>query len=461
GGEAGHGGISLVDGLPGWQTALITIAAVSLVIVAGNFLTAPLFRFIAVARLRELFTATALLIVITIALLMSLVGLSPALGTFIAGVVLANSDYRHELESDIDPFRGLLLGLFFMTVGAAIPFDLLFENAASILALTIGLMALKAGVLLVLAWLFRLRGADRWLFALGLAQAGEFGFVLISFALTTAVLPADLAARLSLIVALSMLLTPALFIAYERLIAPRFAAVQSREAEPIDQRGAVIIAGHGRFGGIVNRMMRAAGFTCTVVDYSDAQLRMLRAYGLRAYYGDATRPDLLHAAGIEEAKLFVAAIDGKEQLTALVRYVVKAHPHVHVIARAIDREHVYELWSVGCRDIIRETYDSSLRAGRSALQAMGLPCDQAQRFAAEFERVDRASMVELADLYDIETPMHQNAPYVARVREMMEEWEAQLRGQATIAPDNVSTADTHDGSGADGNEGGAGADRER
>jgi len=434
GGDAGHGGgISLVDGLPGWQTTLITIAAVSLVIAAGNYLTTPLFRFIAVARLRELFTATALLLVIAIALLMSLVGLSPALGTFIAGVVLANSEYRHELESDIDPFRGLLLGLFFMTVGAAIPFDLLFANLASILALTLGLMALKAGVLLVLAWAFRLRGADRWLFALGLAQAGEFGFVLISFALTTDVLPADLAARLSLIVALSMLLTPALFIGYERLIAPRFAVSQAREAEPIDHKGVAIIAGHGRFGGIVNRMMRAAGYTCTVVDYSDAQLRMLRSFGLRAYYGDATRPDLLHAAGIEEAKLFVAAIDGKEQLTELVRYVVKSHPHVHVIARAVDREHVYELWSAGCRDIIRETYDSSLRAGRSALEAMGLSRDQAQRFAAEFERVDRASMVELADLYDIDTPMHQNAAYVARVREMMEEWEAQLRGQAAIA----------------------------
>ena len=219
----GHGpsGPAWIDTVPGWQRALITIGAIGVVIVGGSYLTRPIFRFIAVAKLRELFTATALMMVIGIALLMTLVGLSPALGTFLAGVVLANSEYRHELESDIDPFKGLLLGLFFMTVGAGINFALLFENIGLILALTIGLIALKAGVLLVLSYIFKVEGSDRWLFALGLAQAGEFGFVLLSFTVANQVVPQPIADQLLLVVALSMLLTPALFIAYETLILPR------------------------------------------------------------------------------------------------------------------------------------------------------------------------------------------------------------------------------------------------
>ncbi len=240
--EAGHevadhaSNLSLVEGLNGWQTALATIAAIAVVVVGGNRLTAPLFRFIASARLRELFTATALLIVIGIALLMSLVGLSPALGTFLAGVVLANSEYRHELESDIDPFKGLLLGLFFMTVGAGIDFQLLLGNIGPIIALTLGLIVAKVGVLLILGRLFGVKGADRWLLALGLAQAGEFGFVLLSFTVGIAVIPAAIADQLLLIVALSMLLTPLLFIIHDRLIAPRFDSKKAREADKIEKK---------------------------------------------------------------------------------------------------------------------------------------------------------------------------------------------------------------------------------
>ena len=195
----------------------MTLGAISVVIVIGSFLTGPIFRFIAAANLRELFVATALMIVIGIALLMTLVGLSPALGTFLAGVVLANSEYRHELESDIDPFKGLLLGLFFMTVGAGINFGLLSGNFLVILGLTLGLMVIKTVVLYALAVVFRIGGSDRFLFSLGLAQAGEFGFVLLSFTVASAVIPRELADQLLLIVALSMLLTPALFILYDRV----------------------------------------------------------------------------------------------------------------------------------------------------------------------------------------------------------------------------------------------------
>jgi CPA2 family monovalent cation:H+ antiporter-2 len=229
-GEADHGSMSIVESLNGWQRALVTAGAIAFVIVGGSYLTRPIFRFIAVARLRELFTATALLLVIGIALLMTVVGLSPALGTFLAGVVLANSEYRHELESDIDPFKGLLLGLFFITVGAAIRFDLLLASLGEVVAMTLGLIGLKAAVLYALSRVFNIGGSDRWLFTLGLAQAGEFGFVLLAFTVASSVIPTALADQLLLVVTLSMLLTPLLFIVYDKLIAPRFTATQSREA---------------------------------------------------------------------------------------------------------------------------------------------------------------------------------------------------------------------------------------
>lgn len=430
----GHGPApSLVAGLPGWAAALVTLGAIGAVILIGGYLTRPLFRFIARAQLRELFTGTALMLVIGIALLMSLVGLSPALGTFIAGVVLANSEYRHELESDIDPFRGLLLGLFFMTVGAGINFGLLAENWTMLIGATLGLMALKGVILLGLGHFFGLRGPDRWLLALGLAQAGEFGFVLLSFTVANSVIPDAIAEQLSLIVAMSMLLTPLLFIAHDKLIAKHFSGEQEREPDEMDEHNHVIIAGHGRVGGIVSRMLNVAGYPATVVDFSSRQLDRLRTFGIHAYFGDATRPDLLHAAGIEEAKLLVIAIDDKEQITELVRYATQTWPHLHVVARAVDRHHVYELWEAGCRDIIRETYDSSLRMGRSAFEALGIPRDHADRMTEAFNELDRRSMITLADVYDSTIPAEQNETYIARVKEIRGPWEEELAARMKAA----------------------------
>ncbi|MEL6819751.1 MAG: cation:proton antiporter [Pseudomonadota bacterium] len=451
GSDASHGGdshgasMSLVDGLSGWQTALVTIGAVAAVAIVGNYLTSPIFRFIAGAGLREMFTATALMMVIGIALLMSLVGLSPALGTFLAGVVLANSEYRHELESDIDPFKGLLLGLFFMTVGASINFGLLFDNLANIIALTVGLIALKALVLLGLARVFKIGGSDKWLFSLGLAQAGEFAFVLLSFTVANNVIPQAISDQLLLIVALSMMLTPVLFIVYDRVIQPRYAAAEEREADEIDEDNHILIAGHGRVGGLVRRMLRAAGHDVTVIDFSSAQLEMIAKFGLKAYFGDATRPDLLHSAGLGEAKLFVIAIDGKEQITELVRYTVKNYPDVHIVARAVDRGHVFDLWAAGCRDIIRETYDSSLRMGRSAFEALGQPRDKAERIVKAFDAVDRRSMIESAEHYDPNLPFSENEAYIAMVRERIGAWEAEVNQeiQAIIDEDvDPATSET-------------------
>lgn len=429
-GGGGHGsGLSLVAGLNGWQTALVTLGAVAMVVLGGGLLTGPLFRFISAAHLRELFVAGALLLVIGIALLMSLVGVSPALGTFIAGVVLANSPYRHELESDIDPFRGLLLGLFFMTVGAGIDFALLWDRLFSILGLTVGLIALKALVLLALAAVFRIRRGHRWLFGIGLAQAGEFGFVLLTFTVGGQIIPEALADRLLLVVALSMLLTPGLFILYDRVIAPRFdrGGGEAREADTMPEDGTIIVAGAGRVGGVIGRMLSVAGLNPTVIDFDSRRIEILERFGTRHHYGDATRPDLLHAAGLERARILVIAIDDRQQITDLAAWMQKTHPGVHVIARAVDRDHVYELWAVGCRDIIRETYDSTLRMGRSAYIALGMEEGEAQEIVDLFDQRDKALMRRTAEAFRVGVPLHENAEYVKLVRETRPQWEAELR----------------------------------
>ncbi len=437
GGSAGHddshadSGPGFIETLPGWQRAGVTIIAIAAVVVGGQYLTRPLFRFIALAQLREIFTAAALLFVVAIALLMTLVGLSPALGTFLAGVVLANSEYRHELESDIEPFKGLLLGLFFMTVGATINFVLLWDNLFQILALTAGLLALKAIILYVLAVTFKVRGANKFLVALGLAQAGEFGFVLLSFTVANSVIPASVSERLLLVVALSMLLTPALFILYDKLIAPRFINDDSKEADEIDETGSVIIAGHGRFGGVVNRVLRSYGYKTVVVDVDSVRLENLRKLGLKLFFGDATRPDLLHAAGIDSASMLVIAIDDEHHITELTRYVSANYPHVHIVARAVHRNHVYRLYAAGAKDIIRDTFDSATRAARSALEALGAHPHDAQRKIADFIEFDKFALRNVAEVYDHEIPWEENQPYIDRVNEMLKLQDEQLSGNST------------------------------
>jgi len=424
-----HGGeTSFIESLSGWQRGLITITAIAAVVVGGSYLTRPIFRFIAIAKLRELFSATALMMVIGIALLMSFVGLSPALGTFLAGVVLANSEYRHELESDIEPFKGLLLGLFFMTVGAGINFDLFFDQWGTILSMTLGLMLIKAVVLLILAFVFKIRGADRWLMALGLAQAGEFGFVLLSFTVNNAVIPIALSEQLLLVVALSMLLTPLLFIIFDKIIVPKYAQLQNTEADEVDEQGSVIIAGHGRFGGVINRILRGAGYKTVVLDHHAEQLDRIRKFGVKVFYGDASRPDILHSAGIDEAKVLVVAIDHQEQSTAMVHYVAQNHPHVHIVARAMNREHVYALYAAGAKDIVRGYFDSAVRAGRSTLEALGNHPFDAERQTRGFVLNDQFMIREVATLYDPEVPSHENEAYIAKIKELMGLQDEAMRG---------------------------------
>ncbi|MGR5352283.1 monovalent cation:proton antiporter-2 (CPA2) family protein [Vibrio alfacsensis] len=368
-----HEELSLVAGLPGWTYGLAITASIALVVVGGHFLSRPLFRYVASSGLREIFTATALMLVIGIAALMSLVGLSPALGTFLAGVVLANSEFRHELESNIEPFKGLLLGLFFITVGAGIDFSVLFSGFGLIIALTLGVMLLKASILLILAFIFRIKGSNRWLFALSLAQAGEFGFVLLSFSVQNHVIPFELSQTLALVVAISMFLTPGLFILFDRVILPRHQSESNeREIDTIEEQGTVIIAGIGRFGQIINRLLVSNGVKTVVLDHQASQIDNMRQIGTRAYFGDATRPDMLHTAGIKQASAIVVAIDNQESSVELVKYIKHTYPQVKIIARAFDRGHGYRLRQAGADIIESETYHSALEVGGHAMKLLGI-----------------------------------------------------------------------------------------
>jgi len=419
-------GMSLVEGLPGWGVTLVTLAAVGVVIGAGVFLIRPIFHFIHGAHLREMYTALALLIVIGIAFVMSLVGLSPALGTFLAGVVLANSEFRHELESDIEPFKGLLLGLFFITVGAGINFAVLLGDPMVIIGLTLGLMALKGTILFVLGRAFGLKGRNEWLFTLGLAQAGEFGFVLVSFSVQQNVLPAELSETLLLVIALSMLLTPLFFILFDVLSKRMDAPGPDAEPDEIDQQHPVIIAGIGRFGQVVNRLLQSSGIATTVLDHDLGTIQMVRAFGAKGFFGDPTRPDLLHSAGLDDARVLVVALDDKDASLKLVRYARGHRPDLHIVARANDRMHVFQLYRAGADDIVREMFDSSLRAGRYVLENMGLSEFEANEAETMYFKHDRSAMRELAEAWDPNIPIAKNKAYIETSRRLDKDLETAL-----------------------------------
>lgn len=434
-GETAHGGghhsLSLVEGLPGWGVTLVTIAAIGVVILVGVFLTRPLFRYIHVARLREMYTALALLIVVSISFLMTLVGLSPALGAFLAGVVLASSEFRHELETDLEPFKGLLLGLFFITVGAGINFTLLFDNMPAIIAMSLLVIIVKGMILYGLGRAFKLKGKDQWLFALALAQAGEFGFVLVSFSVVQGVIPVDVAETLLLVIAMTMLITPLLFILHDVLSKRAKDTHEQQPDDEIDMEGPVIIAGIGRFGQIVNRLVQANGFNTIVLDHDMETIAVMRRFGFKGFLGDPTRPDILRAAGIETARVLVVALDDQQAAIKLVKYARKQRPDLHIVARARDRTHVYRLYQAGANDIVREMFDGSLRAGRYVLENMGLSDFEAAEAERIFYHHDRHSVQELAELWDPNIPTSQNPAYLARAKELQKELETAFLSRDT------------------------------
>ncbi|KIC44150.1 potassium transporter [Ruegeria sp. ANG-S4] len=421
-----HHTLSLVEGLPGWAVTLVTIGAIAFVIVAGVYLTRPLFRFIHTTRLREMYTALALMIVVGISFLMTLVGLSPALGAFLAGVVLASSEFRHEMESDLEPFKGLFLGLFFITVGAGIDVGYFFNDPFELVGLALLVILAKGIILFVVGRAFKLRGRDHWLFTLGLAQAGEFGFVLLAFSTQQNVIPPDLSQKLLMIIALTMLITPLLFIIYDQITRHLGDSGPAVEPDEIDEKGPVIIAGIGRFGQIVNRLVQASGFKTVVLDHDIETIQLMRRFGVKGFLGDPTRPELLRAAGIEKASVLVAAMDDRKQVTRLVGYARRQRPDLHIIARARDRTHVYELYQAGANDIVREMFDGSLRAGRYVLENIGLSEYEAAQAEQTFYHHDRASVRELAELWIPGMPTADNKKYIERAQELEKDLETAL-----------------------------------
>ncbi len=410
-------------GLAGWQQTLLVITTVAGIVVGGRFLMRPVFRFIAATRLREIFTATALLLVVGITLAMQAVGLSPALGTFVAGVVLAESEYRHELMSTIEPFQSLLLGLFFLSVGASIDFNLVLGQPLLIVGLIIGVSIFKSGLLIGLGTLFKLGLSQSILFAFALVQGDEFAFVLFSFAAQSNVLSENLAGILVAVVALSMLLSPLFMIAYDRLIEPRFAtASDEREADEIDDNeNPVIIAGFGRFGQIVGRLLLANGCSITVLEHNPAQIELLRRFGWKVFYGDASRIDLLYAAGADQAKLLVIAIDDSEKILEMVDLARKHFPGLKLLARAIDRRHAYELIRREVDVIQRETFSSALDMGVEALKLLGVRSYRAHRAAQTFRHHDEEALHDMAAMAEDDSAL------MARSRQLSEDLEQILQ----------------------------------
>lgn len=414
-----------IETLPGWAQTLVVLGAVASVIVAGRVLVRPVFRIIAKTELRELFTAAALLLVIGIALLMTSVGLSAALGTFLAGVVLADSEYRHELESDIDPFKGLLLAVFFIAVGASVDFELIGDKPGLVAGLVLGLVALKFFVLAVLARVFRMGVDQGLLFSLALAQGGEFAFVLFSYATQHAIIPVDVASPLIAVVAVSMAATPLLLVLWERVLRPRVGTRESveREADVVHEENPIILAGFGRVGSIVGRFLRAQGIHPTVLESDSDHVDLLRRLGLKVYYGDAARHDLCAIAGAAKAKLLIVAVDDPAKVLSIVRMARKHFPHLRILARAGQRTDVYELAEAGVPmdDVYRETLDTSLQIGVDALRHLGFRGHQALRAARTFRCHDEAALRQLRDLRG------DHKAYVSAARELIESLESTMQ----------------------------------
>jgi len=381
-----------------WSGLAFAGGVIAATLVGGHFLAQPVFRHIARTRQREIFTAFALLLVLGIAWGFESAGLSMALGTFLAGVLLAESEYRHEIEAAVDPFKGLLLGLFFIAVGMGVDFGLLLHRPLLILGLIAGLFVLKSAVLWVIAHFAKLPASERPLFILLLAQGGEFAFVLLTLGVQREVLRADTAQAMTLAVALSMLSTPFWLVFHDKVLARRFADEAPGRAPDAPQAAKVIVAGLGRVGQVVARLLHGSGYEPTILDDDPDHVEQLRRFGFRVFYGDATRLDLLEAAGASSADFLIITLNDPAATTGLAGTAAKHFPNLRIIARAHDMRHMFELRDLGVQIIERETFQSALALGRATLAAVGADAERAARAIQSFAEHDE---VVLAKLYAV------------------------------------------------------------
>jgi len=418
----GHETHTWIEGMPIALQTLVVLGVITSIVLTGRYLISYAFRLIAQTRLRELFTAAALLLVIGITLLMTMVGLSPALGTFLAGVVLAQSEYRHELETDIEPFKGLLLGLFFIAVGASIDFNLIIENPGLIAVIVAGLIVVKLIILVIIGRFFGMRSDNNLLFAFGLAQGGEFAFVLFSYALQNGVLSSSIANPLIAAVAISMALTPLLMLLNERFIQPNIGTKESmeRESDTIDEKNEVIIAGFGRYGSTIGRFLQANGTQATYLDIDPNNVDLLRKLGLKVFYGDASRHDLLHAAGAGDARLLIVAVDDSEKTIEVVETAKKHFPHLKIMVRTKYWNDYYDMLERNVLGVYREFSDVALRMAADALAFMGYRRNQVHRSLKKFRRHDEEYLKELVK------SRHEQKTFIRRGRKVIEELELMM-----------------------------------
>ncbi len=425
--DHGHGGGSAfqdwLSHQPGWVNTLLVLGAVVAIIVAGRFIARPALRMVAKTRVREAFVALALLLVVGIALLMNSLGVSAALGTFLAGVVLADSEYRHELEADIEPFKGLLLGVFFISVGASIDFALIASQPSLVAGIVFGLIILKAVVLFVLGAVWKLKLDQRFLFAFSLAQGSEFAFVLFGFGVAEGVFSIELSQVLIASIALSMALTPLVMIFDEKVVRKRFGTKESidRESDVVDEGAPVILAGVGRFGNFVARALRSQGIEATVIDNDSDHIDMLRNIGMKAFYGDATRHDLLESAGADHARLLIIALDGEENINQLIETARKHFPHLQIITRAMSMSHHLELIENKVDFAVHQNSASALEIAENAMTRLGLRAHKANRSIKAFARRERERAQSLAAIRSDETV------FMNTVRQHIDEMERQFK----------------------------------
>jgi monovalent cation:proton antiporter-2 (CPA2) family protein len=417
--------------LPGWMQAGLILLLLAAIIIAGKYLFRPIFKFIANSKLHEAFTALALLLVIGIALAMECVGLSPALGAFLAGVVLAESEYRHELEADIEPFKGLLLGLFFMSVGSTINFTLIAEHMLIILLMVILLIVVKFCVMYTLGKFFQCRLRDNLMIAMTLAQGGEFCFVLLSYALQERILSAILVKELVAVVALSMLLTPLIMLFYEKILEPRFISdVVNGESDVVEQNNPVLIAGFGRFGQVVGRFMLANGIGTTVLDIDANQVESIRKFGFKVFYGDGQRLELLNQAGLMHAKIFLIAIDDADTALNMAAMVRQAYPNMKILLRINNRTNVYQALrqDIAYDHVYRETFDSALHMATDVLKELGIEENKALCSANKFRQIDKDVLIHMYTQFNGEV----DEGYISYVRAHIKELEGILNSDRSI-----------------------------
>ncbi|WP_313081536.1 glutathione-regulated potassium-efflux system protein KefB [Atlantibacter sp.] len=401
-----------------WTKVGLKVLAFAGMLIGGRYLLRPVFRFIASSGVREVFTAATLLLVLGSALFMDALGLSMALGTFIAGILLAESEYRHELEIAIDPFKGLLLGLFFISVGMALNLGVLYTHILLVAAGVAILVAVKMAVLYGLAHIYGLRNSERLQFSGVLSQGGEFAFVLFSTASSQRLFQGDQMALLLVTVTLSMMTTPLLMKRIDKHLARRFNEPEDGDEQPWveDDKPQVIVVGFGRFGQVIGRLLMANKMRITVLERDISSVNLMRKYGYKVYYGDATQLELLRSAGAEQAKSIVITSNEPEDTLKIVHLCQQHFPHLAILARARGRVEAHELLQAGVTQFSRETFSSALELGRKALISVGLHPHQAQRAQLHFRRLDMRMLRELM-------PIHTDTAQISRVREARRELE--------------------------------------